>query len=506
MDSAGGLILSDASVSIGKQYLSVGTNPVGKMVDTSAVKDFWVEHSRHTSYATTWPDYIIKCFDEDGTLLSGSSPPYVTGIIKNDDDAYSVTATADYGNSYYIYANYSRAFIHFHADVKKAWVGIASHASGSTFGLSSLQVFCDNEVARPSSWPGYDETTYGASGDPTQELQSNISPLGGVLQIGDRVWDINPTDVTLGWVVLKRITTTANGGEPETETVIAVDDASGISDNDIFGVLLDNNVWHWSDVNGAPAGNDVTISHAVPAGRSIPDNATVISYRCGDMVPPDMSGFYWDINGPKLGVGAVPIGMADFVGSSGMWRFNTAGSELYNNLAATVKIYCSNAAGNLALSAGGRDAGDIFIFSAGGNIGIGTTNMGANATLTMGMKSGTAPTSTLVDGFMQYSADITAGNAAPHFRTENGTVIKLDQAIDATASPTFVDPNATGVYKVDGTQVVGNQAVTQAALKADYTTGDLDSEAEIIAAINATNAGFNTLLAKLKTHGLLASA
>ena len=66
--------------------------------------------------------------------------------------------------------------------------------------------------------------------------------------------------------------------------------------------------------------------------------------------------------------------------------------------------------------------------------------------------------------------------------------------------------NATGSYKVDGTQVVGNQAVTQAALKADYTTGDLDSEAEIIAAINATNAGFNTLLAKTKTHGLLASA
>ena len=48
--------------------------------------------------------------------------------------------------------------------------------------------------------------------------------------------------------------------------------------------------------------------------------------------------------------------------------------------------------------------------------------------------------------------------------------------------------------------------MTQAALKADYTTGDLDSEAEIIAAINATNAGFNALLAKTKTHGLLASA
>ena len=46
-------------------------------------------------------------------------------------------------------------------------------------------------------------------------------------------------------------------------------------------------------------------------------------------------------------------------------------------------------------------------------------------------------------------------------------------------------------------------AAAQANLKADYTTLDLDTEAEIIAAINATNAGFNTLLAKLRTHGLI---
>lgn len=65
---------------------------------------------------------------------------------------------------------------------------------------------------------------------------------------------------------------------------------------------------------------------------------------------------------------------------------------------------------------------------------------------------------------------------------------------------------STKVVKINSIQVVGAQALTQAALKADYTTGNLDSEAEIIAAINATNAGFNTLLAKVKTHGLLASA
>jgi hypothetical protein len=35
------------------------------------------------------------------------------------------------------------------------------------------------------------------------------------------------------------------------------------------------------------------------------------------------------------------------------------------------------------------------------------------------------PTTSIVDGFKQYSADIVAGNAAPHFRTENGNVVKL---------------------------------------------------------------------------------
>jgi len=58
-------------------------------------------------------------------------------------------------------------------------------------------------------------------------------------------------------------------------------------------------------------------------------------------------------------------------------------------------------------------------------------------------------------------------------------------------------------FKVGANQVVGAQAASQADLKADYTTLDLDTEAEIIAAINATNAGFNTLLAKIRTHGLI---
>jgi hypothetical protein len=41
------------------------------------------------------------------------------------------------------------------------------------------------------------------------------------------------------------------------------------------------------------------------------------------------------------------------------------------------------------------------------------------------------PSASIVDGYIQYSNDITAGNAAPHFRTENGSIIKLYQQSSA---------------------------------------------------------------------------
>jgi len=45
------------------------------------------------------------------------------------------------------------------------------------------------------------------------------------------------------------------------------------------------------------------------------------------------------------------------------------------------------------------------------------------------------PSTNVADSFQQYSADITAGNAAPHFRTENGSVIKLYKQ-DLPTNPT----------------------------------------------------------------------
>ena len=54
------------------------------------------------------------------------------------------------------------------------------------------------------------------------------------------------------------------------------------------------------------------------------------------------------------------------------------------------------------------------------------------------------PSTNLVDKFQLYSADITAGNAAPHFRTENGSIVKLYQETTGVAASTFV-ANTSGI-------------------------------------------------------------
>jgi len=70
-----------------------------------------------------------------------------------------------------------------------------------------------------------------------------------------------------------------------------------------------------------------------------------------------------------------------------------------------------------------------------GTIQIGSFNTSDNATNTMYFLNGTAPNTNHTDIFKIYSADIVAGNAAPHFRTENGSIIKLYKQ-DLPTNPT----------------------------------------------------------------------
>lgn len=56
------------------------------------------------------------------------------------------------------------------------------------------------------------------------------------------------------------------------------------------------------------------------------------------------------------------------------------------------------------------------------------------ATLAFLIENGTAPSANKSDMHWYYSADQTAGNACPHFRTENGSVVKLYQQSSAGIS------------------------------------------------------------------------
>ena len=54
--------------------------------------------------------------------------------------------------------------------------------------------------------------------------------------------------------------TALTDGEPNAETSIVVDSATGIEDADAIGIELDDGTLHWDVVNGAPVGTTVTIT------------------------------------------------------------------------------------------------------------------------------------------------------------------------------------------------------------------------------------------------------
>jgi len=61
-------------------------------------------------------------------------------------------------------------------------------------------------------------------------------------------------------------------------------------------------------------------------------------------------------------------------------------------------------------------------------------------------------------------------------------------------------------FEKSGDEVRPKQAAHIANAKVNYTTLDLDTEAEIIAAFNATNTAINSILTALENAGVLASS
>jgi hypothetical protein len=89
----------------------------------------------------------------------------------------------------------------------------------------------------------------------------------------------------------------------------------------------------------------------------------------------------------------------------------------------------------------GNDQGIFTIQS--NNYCFGTSILNAEGSITerrvLRIANGVAPSNSKTDEFKFYSSDITAGNAAPHFRTENGSIIKLYQQSAVTSSQGLAD-------------------------------------------------------------------
>ena len=86
------------------------------------------------------------------------------------------------------------------------------------------------------------------------------------------------------------------------------------------------------------------------------------------------------------------------------------------------------------------------------NLFLGATSVGTNGTQTQVFLNGTPPAGNVTDASQQYTADIAAGNSAPHFRTENGSIIKLFTSSaytpsNVTTDRTF-DANSTSLDEI----------------------------------------------------------
>lgn len=181
------------------------------------------------------------------------------------------------------------------------------------------------------------------------------------------------------------------------------------------------------------------------------------------------SAFHWDNTNKRLGVGAVPNSTVRLdVRAQG--ALSTDIAFRVRNSANSVDLFLHRGDGSFIFRNNANNTyinylttGTIQFFNSSQTLSINSTTVTSSTTLIFGsnshsalvyqngnfqieeatgilktsgqgglsLKNGTNPSASTTDRFNMYSADIVAGNAAPHFRTENGSIIKLYQQSSA---------------------------------------------------------------------------
>ena len=267
---------------------------------------------------------------------------------------------------------------------------------------------------------------------------------------------------------------------------------SALSSTDLLEVSVYNgSTYDTKSLTGANilSGTGLTIGTTAIASGTI---GRILFQGTGNVLQQD-STLFWDNTNKRLGVGATPDtatrldvrsqgvlstdlafrvrnngNTANLVDSAGNgsfflrantgdmhFNFDPTNSRIHLKRTGVYTITTDNAVTELALSCnvgsisitGGSKK--LHIYNA-GNFHLGSTSLLAgsgNGNLIF--QNGTAPSTNLLDRHYYYSEDVVAGNASPHFRTENGSIIKLYQETTAVTSATVVSGSGGNVKHDD---------------------------------------------------------
>jgi hypothetical protein len=201
------------------------------------------------------PTVWVKCYDSAGNVLSGTTPAYVQG------NRWTAVSTF-----YKIYASSPATnALSFHKDVAKALIGVA----GSGNKLTGLEIYS------PYQADGY--LDYTGPKELPGALYAANAPTKWHFQVGDRVLnDATASGQPQGWTCTKRTSTTLTADGSGGDLTITVASITGIASGDIIGVKLNTGQYHFTTVNGAPAGNTVTLTAALPGSGVVATSGNAV--------------------------------------------------------------------------------------------------------------------------------------------------------------------------------------------------------------------------------------
>lgn len=246
-----------SSVTINVDSLGLGTTrAIGVFVATEIHKRFVVR--RDFASSSNPGRVIVRAYDAAGAILGSG---HVFGSA-----GYNFTYDAGYfGGAYYSAESTEDIFFVVSSSVKKVAVLVGAPSSGyvplRSFAVDSIDGGTPTEFAgiNDGSLVQVDDGLPRASASPT--IFANECP--------QFIFHSAPASATaMGWAKVFSLATTINGAEGVGQTVITVTDATGVASGDIVTILLDDGSYHHTTVNGAPAGNDVTIANALPSAAT----------------------------------------------------------------------------------------------------------------------------------------------------------------------------------------------------------------------------------------------